>query len=101
MTREERQEAKAQLERISKNLASIGESVDYTEFAIEALEQEPCDDCISRQSLLDRINKAEETFKYDHIESISSCDEDPFVDGVLSAVFSIRQLIIMEESEEL
>lgn len=40
MTREERQEAIAQLVRISRNLASIGETVDYTEFAIEAL-QEP------------------------------------------------------------
>jgi len=68
---------------------------------LEKQMQEPCEDCISRQSLLERINKAEETFKYDHIESISSGDEDPFVDGVLSAVFSIRQLIIMEESEKL
>lgn len=40
MTRKEaKEEAIAQLERISRNLASIGETVDYTEFAIEALEQ--------------------------------------------------------------
>ena len=51
MTREERQEAIAQLERISGNLASIGETVDYTEFAIEALKAEPCEDCVSKQAV--------------------------------------------------
>ncbi len=43
-----------QLERISKNLAAIGETVDYIEFAIEALAQESCEDCISREAV-DRI----------------------------------------------
>ena len=55
MTREERQEATAQLERLSRNLASIGENVDYTEFAIKALEQEP---------ILDKIRSAIETEPY-------------------------------------
>ena len=52
MTREEaKEEAIAQLERISRNLASIGEPIDYTEFAIKALEQEPCEDVVSRQAV--------------------------------------------------
>ena len=38
-----------QLERISNSLASIGETVDYTNIAIQALEQQPCEDCISRE----------------------------------------------------
>jgi hypothetical protein len=38
-----------QLERISNSLASIGETEDYTDIAIQALEQEPCEDCVSRQ----------------------------------------------------
>ena len=33
-----------QLERISNSLASIGETVDYTNIAIQALEQQPCED---------------------------------------------------------
>ena len=37
-----------QLERVSKHLATIGEKEDYTDIAIQALEREPCDDCISR-----------------------------------------------------
>lgn len=53
MTREEvKEEAIAQLERISRNLASTGETVDYTDVAIEALEQEPCEDAIYRQAAI-------------------------------------------------
>lgn len=65
--------------------------------AIKALEQQPSEDAISRQALLERINKAEENFKYDNMESISSDCEDPFVDGVLSGVFNIRQMVIQAQ----
>ena len=40
-----------QLERISRHLDTIGEKEDYTDIAIQALEREPCDDCISRQAV--------------------------------------------------
>ena len=53
MTREEiRTQTIAQLERISRNLASIGETQDWTEYAIRALEQEP---------ILDKIRAEIET----------------------------------------
>ena len=39
-----------QLERVSNHLAAIGEKEDYTEIAIQALEQEPCEDAISRRA---------------------------------------------------
>ena len=45
-----------QLERISRYLATIGEKEDYTDVAIQALEQEPCEDAISRKSMLDYLN---------------------------------------------
>lgn len=60
--------------------------------AQKAFGQEPCEDAISRKALIERINQAEENFRADHIESISSGD-DPFVDGVLSGVFNIRQMV--------
>ena len=41
------QKAIEQLERVSRHLATIGEKEDYTEIAIQALEQEP---------ILDKIN---------------------------------------------
>lgn len=65
--------------------------------AIKALEQEPCEDAISRKALIERINQAEENFKADNIESISS-GGDPFVDGVLSGVFNIRQMVAQAPS---
>ena len=43
-----------QLERISRHLATIGEKEDYTDVAIQALEQE-CEDAISRKSMLDYL----------------------------------------------
>lgn len=61
--------------------------------AIEALQQQPCEDAVSRQALIECINHEEENFKSDHMESISSGEEDPFVDGVLSGIFGIRQMI--------
>lgn len=45
MTNEERDKTIAQIERIQKNLGSIGETVDYLDFAIEVLESQrwiPC-----------------------------------------------------------
>ena len=44
-----------QLERISEHLAAIGEKEDYTDIAIQALEQQPCEDCISRQKAIDTV----------------------------------------------
>ena len=62
------------------------------------IEQEPCEDCISRKALIERINNAEENFKFDHIDSISSNVEDPFVDGVLSGVFNIKRMVLQAPS---
>lgn len=59
----------------------------------EVKEQQPCEDCISRKALIERINNAEENFKADNMESIATGDEDPFVDGVLSGVFNIRAMV--------
>ena len=50
-------------------------------------------DCISRADLIERINNAEEQFKYDNMETIGSDDGDPFVDGVLSGVWNIREMV--------
>lgn len=65
---------------------------------IDTLEQEPCEDCVSRKALIERINHAEENFKADNMESIGSDDGDPFVDGVLSGVFNIREMVIQAPS---
>ena len=48
---------------------------------------------IDSEKLIERMNNAEENFKADHIEAISSDDGDPFVDGVLSGVFSTRSMV--------
>lgn len=61
-------------------------------------EQESCEDSISRKALLERINNAEEDFKHDNIDSISSDVEDPFVDGVLSGVFNIKLMVLQAPS---
>lgn len=68
------------------------------DFLALCAEQEPCEDSISRKALLERINNAEENFKHDHIESISSDVEDPFVDGVLSGVFNIKLMVLQAPS---
>lgn len=65
--------------------------------AIKALEQEPCNDAISRKALIERINKAEDDFKADNMEIIAS-GGDSFVDGVLSGVFNIRKMVIQAQS---
>ncbi len=54
MTREEiRAKTIEQLERVSRNIASIGETKDFTGFAIEALKQKPVLDKI-RADILER-----------------------------------------------
>jgi len=58
MTKEDRQLATEQLERISGKLGAIGETVDYTEIAIKALQTEPCEDAISRQKAIAHLTKA-------------------------------------------
>ena len=55
-------------------------------------------DLISRQALIELIDNAEENFKIDNMDSISSNVEDPFVDGVLSGVFNIRQMVAQAPS---
>ena len=46
-----------QLERISRNLATIGEKEDYTDIAIKALDQEHCEDAVSRKTVLNTLNR--------------------------------------------
>ena len=81
-------------------------TIDACRGAIKLLEQEPCEDVISRKALIERINKAEDDFKADNMEIIAS-GGDSFVDGVLSAVFNIREMVrqaqsvCKSESEEL
>ena len=48
---------------------------------------------IESEELIKRINNAEENFKADHMETIASDDGDAFVDGVLSGVFNIREMV--------
>lgn len=66
------------------------------DMAIKALEQEPCNDAISRKALIERINKEEDDFKADNMEIIAS-GGDSFVDGVLSGVFNIRKMVIQAQ----
>lgn len=44
----------------------------YLRETLKMLQASPCEDSISRKALLERINNAEENFKCDNIESISS-----------------------------
>lgn len=53
---------------------------------------------IDANKLIERINAAEEQFKADHMESIGADDGDPFVDGVLSGVFNIREMVFQAET---
>ena len=62
MTNEQRDKTIAQIERIQKNLGSIGETPDYLDFAIEALEQQPCED------VLDKIRAEIEDIAFDSQE---------------------------------
>lgn len=52
-----REEAISQL--ISLNEEDVNIYSDAVEYAIKALEQEPCEDCISRQAVVERIKREE------------------------------------------
>lgn len=69
----------------------------FCDMVIKALEQEPCEDAISRKALIERINKAEDDFKTDNMEIIAS-GGDSFVDGVLSGIFNVREMVIQAQS---
>lgn len=58
-------------------------------------------DNISKSHLIERLKNAETEFKADNIESISNDVEEPFVDGVLSAMFFIRVMILNEPTMRL
>ena len=64
-----------QLERVSKHLATIGEKEDYTDIAIQALEREPCDDCISRKAVKELFQEGSVMGMYDFL----GIDELPLV----------------------
>lgn len=70
MTRAERDKAIRILQWLHDNnflFRSTEEDVKFaTEYAIEALEQEPCEDCISRQAVLDLVNS---DWKYEGLET--------------------------------
>lgn len=72
MTGEEiKQQTIEQLERISEKLVCIGEKYDWTEYAIEALEREPCKRCVSFDDIREMLTEIEiaidngEGFNYD------------------------------------
>ena len=71
-----------QLERVSRNLATIGEKEDYTGVAIQALEQE-CEDAVSRQAVLD-IVKFEEDWLSD--AKSNNADTDIAFSGIRTQV---------------
>ena len=56
-------------------------------------------DNISKSYLIERLKNAEDEFKADNMESISSGIDDPFIDGVLSALFFIRAMILNEPTK--
>ena len=58
-------------------------------------------DIISKTHLIERLKNAEEKFKADNMESITSGIDDPFIDGVLSAMFFIRVMILNEPTMRL
>ena len=58
-------------------------------------------DNISKTHLIERLKNAEEEYKADNMESISADVEDSFVDGVLSAMFFIRVMILNEPTMRL
>lgn len=58
-------------------------------------------DIISKKHLIERLKNAEEEFKADNMESITSGIYDPFIDGVLSAMVFIREMISNEPTMRL
>lgn len=87
-----------QLERISRNLATIGEKEDYTDIAIKALEQEPCKDAVSRQAVLDTLDKMDSVLDTDRTvetykELLAACYKD------LPSVTSVYKKAESEDKE--
>ena len=72
-----------QLETIIRDLATIGEKEDYTDVAIQALEQEPCEDAVNRQAVLD-IVKFEENWLFD--AKSNNADTDIAFSGIRAQV---------------
>lgn len=73
------------------------------DIAINSLEKfnDYTNDNISKSHLIKRLKNVEEEFIADNMESISNDVEDPFVDGVLSAMFFIRVMILNEPTMRL
>ena len=68
--------------------------------ALEKFNDYTCD-IISKTHLIERLKNAEEEFKADNMESITSGIYEPFVDGMLSAMFFIRVMILNEPTKGL
>lgn len=68
--------------------------------ALEKFNDNTCD-IISKTHLIERLKNAEEEFKADNMESITSGIDGPFIDGVLSAMFFIRVMILNEPTRGL
>ena len=45
---------------------------------------------IDREKLIEHLHNAEENYKADHDYEV---DDDPFSDGILSAMFSVNQIV--------
>lgn len=73
------------------------------DIAINSLEKfnDNTNDIISKSHLIERLKNAEEEFKADNMKSMSNDAEEPFVDGVLSAMFFIRVMILNEPTKGL
>lgn len=82
------QKAIEQLERVSRHLATIGEKEDYTDIAIQALEQE-CEDAVSRQAVLD-IVKFEENWLFD--AKSNNADTDIAFSGIRTQVAKLSSV---------
>lgn len=78
----------------------IRKSLDMAIKALEKFNDYTCD-IISKTHLIERLKNAENEFIADNMESISSGIDDPFIDGVLSAIFSIRVMILNEPTMRL
>lgn len=52
---------------------------------------------IDREKLIERLHNAEENYKADHDYEV---DDDPFSDGILSAMFSVNQIVGTEPTAD-
>ena len=89
------QKAIEQLERVSRHLATIGEKEDYTEIAIQALEQE-CEDAVSRQAVLD-IVKFEENWLFD--AKSNNADTDIAFSGIRTQVAKLSPVTSAQKKD--